>query len=53
MTRIPCAGTALVCALTFVACVHPALAADKVPDIKGKWVGKTHSIVAGTVPHWP
>jgi hypothetical protein len=53
MTRIPCAGTALVCALTFVACVHPALAADKVPDIKGKWVGKTHSIVAGTAPHWP
>lgn len=53
MTRIPCAGTALVCAVTLVACMHSALAADKVPDIKGKWVGKTHSIVAGTAPHWP
>lgn len=29
------------------------LAADQVPNIKGKWVGKTHSIVAGVAPHWP
>lgn len=30
-----------------------ALAADQVPDIKGKWVGKTHTIVAGSGAHWP
>ncbi len=30
-----------------------ALAADDVPDITGKWVGKTFSIVAGKGGHWP
>jgi hypothetical protein len=30
-----------------------AFATDLVPNIKGKWVGKTHSIVAGVAPHWP
>jgi len=30
-----------------------AFAADKVPDIKGKWAGKTYSIVAGSGGHWP
>jgi hypothetical protein len=30
-----------------------AFAADQVPNIKGKWVGKTYSIVAGTGGHWP
>ena len=30
-----------------------AVAADPVPDIKGRWVGKTHSIVAGSGAHWP
>ena len=29
------------------------LAADQPPNMKGKWVGKTHSIVAGTGGHWP
>ena len=33
--------------------VGTAFAADQIPDIKGKWVGKTHSIVAGVAPHWP
>jgi hypothetical protein len=32
---------------------YPALAADKIPDIKGKWVGKTHTIIAGMGLHWP
>jgi hypothetical protein len=53
MIRIPCAGTALACAVTLAACVHPALAADQIPNIKGKWAGKTHTIVAGVAPHWP
>ena len=30
-----------------------AFAADQVPNIKGKWVGKTYSIVAGSGGHWP
>jgi hypothetical protein len=54
MTRTQCAGLATMCALTLGAWVaNPAFAADQVPNIKGKWVGKTHSIVAGTAPHWP
>ena len=37
-----------------VACAAgPALAADAIPNIKGKWAGKTHTIVAGVAPHWP
>jgi hypothetical protein len=30
-----------------------AFAADQPPDIKGKWAGKTHTIVAGGGGHWP
>ena len=26
---------------------------DKLPDVKGKWVGKSVSIVAGAGGHWP
>src|SRR6476619_59644 len=33
--------------------VATAAAADQIPGIKGTWVGKTHSIVAGVAPHWP
>jgi hypothetical protein len=33
--------------------VGTASAADQIPNIRGKWVGKTHSIVAGVAPHWP
>lgn len=33
--------------------VSLASAADQIPNIKGKWAGKTHSIVAGVAPHWP
>jgi hypothetical protein len=53
MTRIPCDGTALACAVTLVAGLYPALAADQIPNLKGKWAGKTHTIVAGVAPHWP
>jgi hypothetical protein len=50
MTRTACITLAITCAL---ASTHPAFAADQVPDIKGKWVGRTYSIVAGMAPHWP
>jgi hypothetical protein len=30
-----------------------SFAAETVPDITGKWVGKTFSIIAGTPNHWP
>ena len=36
-----------------VAMVDTASSADQIPNIKGKWAGKTHSIVAGVAPHWP
>ena len=42
-------GSLMLCMLG--AC--PALAADPVPNMKGKWVGKTHTIIAGVGLHWP
>jgi hypothetical protein len=54
MMRMRCTELAMVCALAFGCCMAiPALGAGPVPDIKGKWVGKTYSIVAGMAPHWP
>ena len=48
------AGAAIVCGLTLAALAgFAAFAADKTPNMKGKWVGKTHTIVAGVAPHWP
>jgi len=32
---------------------RPAAAADPAPDVKGKWTGKTSTIIAGTGGHWP
>jgi hypothetical protein len=29
------------------------LAADPPPNVKGKWIGKTYTIVAGSGGHWP
>jgi hypothetical protein len=40
-------------AALMVACPALALAADTAPDLKGKWVGKSHTIVAGSGGHWP
>ncbi len=30
-----------------------AVAADPAPDMKGRWIGKTYSIIAGKGGHWP
>ena len=30
-----------------------ALGADQAPDVKGKWIGKTHTILVGKGGHWP
>jgi len=30
-----------------------ALGADQAPDVKGKWAGKTHTILVGKGGHWP
>ena len=45
--------TALLSAIA--ACTVPQLAsaADPAPDVKGKWSGKTSTIIAGTGGHWP
>ncbi len=40
-------------AVALVACPMLALGAGKAPDMKGKWAGKTYSIVAGSGGHWP
>jgi hypothetical protein len=34
-------------------CPAIAIGAGKAPDLKGKWVGRTYSIVAGSGGHWP
>ena len=47
-------GAAVICGLTLcVLCTWGALAADPFPNMKGKWVGKTHTITAGVGLHWP
>ena len=54
MTRTTRAAIAISGVLTLLSFVGgTASAADQIPNIKGKWVGKTHSIVAGVAPHWP
>jgi hypothetical protein len=54
MTLRVCAKGPKVFALTLAAIVSSAAAAaDQAPDIKGKWTGKTYTIVAGAGGHWP
>jgi hypothetical protein len=54
MTRNFCVQIAVVLALTLVAAFSSSvLAADQPPDMIGRWVGKTHTIVAGSGGHWP
>ncbi|KIZ45869.1 MULTISPECIES: hypothetical protein [Rhodopseudomonas] len=50
MTHSTVRGLALAIFVTLPAL---ALAADKTPDLKGKWVGVSHSIVVGKGGHWP
>ena len=54
MTRHACAKEAIIAGLAVIALfASSALAADQIPNLKGKWVGKTHTIVAGAGAHWP
>jgi hypothetical protein len=54
MTRPACATAAVAFGLTLAAlAADPAFSADQPPSIIGKWVGKTHTIVAGSGSHWP
>ena len=54
MTRHACAKEAIIAGLAVIALfAFPAFAADQIPNLKGKWVGKTHTIVAGAGAHWP
>jgi hypothetical protein len=46
----------MICTLGIAALVaYPAFAlgADQAPDVKGKWIGKTHTILVGKGGHWP
>jgi hypothetical protein len=40
-------------AMIAVVASSPILAADNPPNLKGKWIGKTFTIVAGSGGHWP
>jgi hypothetical protein len=54
MTPSACAKAPVIFGLALVAIISSStFAADQPPNIKGKWVGKTHSIVAGSGGHWP
>jgi hypothetical protein len=54
MMPTACPKEAFVAGLALVALVtSSAFAADQIPNLKGKWVGKTHTIVAGAGAHWP
>ena len=54
MTSTVCTKGPAILGLTLAAIVSSsAFAADRAPNIKGKWVGKTYSIVAGSGGHWP
>jgi hypothetical protein len=49
-----CARATALTGLCLAAIVSSAaFGADQIPDIKGKWAGKTYSIVAGSGGHWP
>jgi hypothetical protein len=51
MMRTTRAVVEIPCAIWLIFCIAgTAFAADQIPNIKGKWVGKTHSIVAGVAP---
>lgn len=43
----------LLSAMTVVICPAMGFGDEPVPDLKGNWVGKTYSIVAGSGGHWP
>ncbi|MGC1410409.1 MAG: hypothetical protein WA864_15875 [Acetobacteraceae bacterium] len=47
--------TPMSAAVLLAAVSLPALAfgAGQVPDVKGDWVGKTYTIIAGRGGHWP
>jgi hypothetical protein len=47
-------AAAIICGLTLCLLgTGVVLAADPLPNMKGKWVGKTHTITAGVGLHWP
>jgi hypothetical protein len=43
----------LLAGATLLACPVLALADESIPDMKGDWVGKSYTIIAGSGSHWP
>lgn len=39
--------------MVLLTCPRLVLADEPIPDMKGDWVGKSYSIVAGSGSHWP
>ena len=39
--------------MVMLTCPGLVLADEPIPDMKGDWVGKSYSIIAGSGSHWP
>ena len=39
--------------MVLLTCPRLVLADESIPDMKGDWVGKSYSIIAGSGSHWP
>ena len=39
--------------MVLLTCPRLVLADEPIPDMKGDWVGKSYSIIAGSGSHWP
>jgi hypothetical protein len=54
MAKRSCSNVSALLAMTLaMIAASSVFAADQPPSMKGKWIGKTYSIVAGAGGHWP
>ena len=44
---------AMLAGMTALTCPALVLADEPIPDLKGDWVGRTYTIIAGSGGHWP
>ena len=44
---------AMLAGMTALTCPGLVLADEPIPDLKGDWVGRTYTIIAGSGGHWP
>lgn len=51
--RVRTSVSMLFCIMAVAVTSSSVLAAGRPPNLKGKWIGKTYTIVAGMGGHWP